>query len=59
MLTIRNKFDTLQKISERHILNDKYKNFTQAHKEAAAKCIQSKPRTKCRIPWESTTGKIT
>ena len=53
MLTIGNKFDTLQDISERHTLNDKYENFVTAHMEAAADCIPTKPRSKCRVLWES------
>ena len=41
-VTVRNKFDTLQKTSERHILNDKYENFVITYIE----CIPIKPRTK-------------
>ena len=47
MVTVRNKFDTLQEIFETH---DEYKNFVTTHMEAAAECIQAKPRTKCRVP---------
>ena len=39
-ITLRNKFDTLQEISE--TLNDKYENFINAHTEAAAECIPTK-----------------
>ena len=30
MLTVRNKFDTLQETSKRHTLNDKYENLVTA-----------------------------
>ena len=43
--TVRNKFNTLQEISERQPLNDKYENFVTAHIEAAADYIPTKPRT--------------
>ena len=52
MITVRNKFDTLQEISERHAPNDEYENFVTAHLEAA-ECIPTKPRVKCKTPWES------
>ena len=48
---VRNKIDTLQKNSETHTLNNEYENFVTAFKEAAAVCIPSKLRAKCRIPW--------
>ena len=44
MVTVRNKSDTP---------NDEYENFLTAHMEAAAECIPTKPRTKCRVSWES------
>ena len=31
---------------------DEYENFVNAHLEAAANCIPTKPRTKYRVPWE-------
>ena len=52
-LTVRNKFDTLQEISEANTLNDEYENFVTSHMEAAAECILTKPRVKCRVPSES------
>ena len=55
MVTVRNKFNTLLKISETLILNDEYENFINAHMEAAAECIPTKPRPKCRVPWETLT----
>ena len=53
MVTGKNKFDNLQEISEWHTQNDKYENFLTTHMEAAAACIPTKPRTKCRAPWDS------
>ena len=43
--------------SERHTPNDKYENFIAAHLEAVPKCIQTKTRAKCRVPWESVAVK--
>ena len=48
-VTVRNKFDTLQKKSKTHTLSDKYENFVTAHMEATAECIPSKPRAKCTV----------
>ena len=53
MLTQRNKFDALQKISETPTPNDKYENFVNAHLEVTAECIPTKQRAKPRIPWET------
>ena len=33
--------------------DDKYENFVNAHLEAAANCIPTKPGTKYRVPWET------
>ena len=41
-VTLRNKFDALQEISETLIPNDEYENFVNAHMEAAAECILAK-----------------
>ena len=46
MITLRNKFDALQEISETLTPNDKYENFVNAHMEAVAECILTKLRTK-------------
>ena len=51
-LTLRNKFDALQKI-ETHTPNDENENFINAHLEAAAEYIPTKQRTKSRVPWET------
>ena len=50
---MRNRFETLQEKTEKGIPNDEYENFVNAHLEAAAKCIPTKPRTKYRVPWET------
>ena len=52
-ITLRNKFDILQEMSETPTLNDKYENFINAHMEAAAECIPMKSRAKHRVPWET------
>ena len=46
MLTLRNKFDAHQEISETPTPNDKYENFINTHLEAAAECIPTKLRAK-------------
>ena len=51
-LTVRNKFDALQK-TEIHTPNDEYENFVNAHLKAAAECIPTKQRAKPRVPWET------
>ena len=51
-LTLRNKFDALQEISEALTPNDEY-NFVNAHLEAAAECIPTKQRAKTRITCET------
>ena len=50
---MRNRFETLQEKTEEGTPNDEYENFVNAHREAAAKCIPTKPRTKYRVPWET------
>ena len=52
-LELRNRFETLQEKTEKGTPNDEYKNFAEAHLEAASKCIPTKPRTKYRVPWET------
>ena len=42
MLTLKNKFDALQEISETPASNDKYEDFVNAHIEVAAECIPTK-----------------
>ena len=53
VLELRNRFETLQEKTEKGTPNDEYENFVNAHLEAAAKCIPTKPRTKYRVPWET------
>ena len=52
-LELRNRFETLQEKTEKGTPNDEYENFVNAHLEAAANCIPTKPRTKYRVPWET------
>ena len=53
VLELRNRFDTLQEETEKSTPNDEYENFVNAHPEAAAKYIPTKPKTKYRVPWET------
>ena len=53
VVELRNRFETLQEKTEKGTPNDEYENFVNAHREAAAKCIPTKPRTKYRVPWET------
>ena len=53
MVTVRNKFDTLQKTSEGHTPNDEYENFVTTHREVTAECIPTKLRAYCRVPCKS------
>ena len=46
MVTVRNKFDTLQETSERHTSHDQLENFVNALIEVAAECTQPKPWAK-------------
>ena len=52
-ITLKNKFDALQEITETLTPNDEYENFANVHMEAAAECISSKLRAKL-----SSTGDI-
>ena len=52
-LTLRNKFDAIQKISEIYTPNNEYKNFVNAHTEATAESIPTEERAKRRVPWET------
>ena len=52
-LELRNRFEILQEKTEKVTPNDEYENFVEAHLEAASKCIPTKPRTKYRVPWET------
>ena len=52
-LEFRNRFETLHEKKKKVTPNDEYENFVEAHLEAASKCIPTKPRTKYRVPWET------
>ena len=56
-VTVRNKFDTLREISERHTLNNEYEYLVTAHMKAATECIPIKPKVKCKVPSEPFVGK--
>ena len=45
--------DHQEEKAEKSTPNDEYENFVNAHLEAAAKCIPTKPRSKYRVPWET------
>ena len=51
-LTLINKFDACQEISETLTSNDEYENFVKAQLEAVTECIPTKQRAKSRVPWE-------
>ena len=53
VLELRNRFEALQEKTGKGTPNDEYKNFVNAHLEAAATCIPAKPRTKYRVQWET------
>ena len=53
VLELRNRFETQQEKTEKGTLNDEYENFVNAHLEAVANCIPTKPRTKYKITWET------
>ena len=52
-ITLRNKFNALQEISEILIPNDEYENFVNVLIGAAARCIPIKSTSKHRVPWET------
>ena len=52
-LTLRNKYDALQEISDTPTSNDEYENFINAPLEVAAECIPNKQRAKPRVSWET------
>ena len=54
-ITVGNKFDTLQEIQETLTPNNEYKNFVNAHTEAAAECLLTNLRTKHRVQWKTLT----
>ena len=53
MITQRNKFDELEKISETLTPNYEYENFVNAYIEVSAECIPNKLRGKYRVPWKT------
>ena len=57
MLTLRNKFDAFQELSETSAPNDEYENFNNAHLEVAAEYIPTKQRNKPTVPWKTLAAK--
>ena len=57
VLELRNRFETLQEKTEKGTPNDEYENFVNAYLEAAANCIPTKPRTKYRVPLETSAAR--
>ena len=53
MLTLRNKFHALQKISETQTAKNEYDKFVNTHLEAVAECIPTKQIAKPRVLWET------
>ena len=49
-VTVRNKIDTLQELSETHTPNDEYEKFVNAAIDAAAEYLQTKQIAKCIAP---------
>ena len=56
-ITLRNKFDALQEISERLTPIDEYENFVNAHVETAVEFIPFKQRSEHRVLWEILAAK--
>ena len=52
-LCMKSKFDALQEISETPTPNDQYENFVNAHLEAAAEYMPTKPTGRPRVQWET------
>ena len=52
-VSVRNKFNTLQEISEKHDLYDELEKCITAHLKAAVECRPIKESSKSRIIWDS------
>ena len=52
-LTLRDKFDAIQEISETPTPNNNYEDFVNAYLKASAECIPTNERAKPRVPWET------
>ena len=53
VLEFRKWFETLQEKTEKGTPNVEYENFVNAHFNAVAKRIPTKPRNKYRVLWET------
>ena len=49
-ITLRNKFDALQGMSETLTPNDEYENFVYTHMQAATECVLTKLLAKHKVP---------
>ena len=49
---VKNRFEALYQLEEKHSVNDLYTTMIKAQMYAAEKCIPKKKRVKKRVPWE-------
>ena len=49
---VKNRFEALYQLEEKHNVNDLYTTMIKAQMDAAEKCIPKKKRVKKRVPWE-------
>ena len=49
---VKNRFEALYELEEKHTVNDLYTTMIEAQMDAAEKCIPKKKRVKKRVPWE-------
>ena len=49
---VKNRFEALYQLEEKHTVNDLYTTMIKAQMNAAEKCIPKKKRVKKRVPWE-------
>ena len=51
-MEVKNRFEALYQLEEKHTVNDLYTTMIKAQMDAAEKCIPKKKRVKKRVPWE-------
>ena len=51
-MEVKNRFEALYQLEEKHTVNDLYTTMIEAQMNAAEKCISKKKRVKKRVPWE-------
>ena len=54
IITVKNRFESLQHEADDNIPNATYESFVTAHSDTAEACIPLKPKRKRRVPWETT-----